>query len=116
MYVEESAFIFAAVHAAVTIATKRHFSNARPVEFCLRGNGRHHMSSYRQQKPPAQAVTLRSHCDLPADHAVIATDLEPGDQLVLTFAALRNSRYQLELNWNGRRTVRTSTRSGIGYP
>jgi hypothetical protein len=29
--------------------------------------------------------------------------------------ALRNSRYQLELDWRGDRPVRTSTRSGIAY-
>jgi DNA-binding beta-propeller fold protein YncE len=37
-------------------------------------------------------------------------------RVVAFLPALRNSRYQLELDWNGRRPVRTSTRSGIGYP
>jgi DNA-binding beta-propeller fold protein YncE len=37
-------------------------------------------------------------------------------RIVAFLPALRNSRYQLELDWNGRRIVRTSTRSGIGYP
>jgi DNA-binding beta-propeller fold protein YncE len=36
--------------------------------------------------------------------------------IVAFLPALYNSRYQLEIDWNGRRTVRTSTRSGIGYP
>lgn len=37
-------------------------------------------------------------------------------RIVAFLPALHNSRYQLELDWNGRRTVRTSSRSGIGYP
>jgi DNA-binding beta-propeller fold protein YncE len=36
-------------------------------------------------------------------------------RVVAFLPALRNSRYQLELDWRGRVPVRTSTRSGIGY-
>jgi hypothetical protein len=43
-------------------------------------------------------------------------DRHANEQIVAFLPALYNSRYQLEIDWNGRRTVRTSTRSGIGYP
>jgi DNA-binding beta-propeller fold protein YncE len=36
-------------------------------------------------------------------------------KIVAFLPALHNSRYQLEVDWNGKRIVRTSTRSGIGY-
>jgi hypothetical protein len=37
-------------------------------------------------------------------------------RVVAFLPALRNSRYQLELDWRGEVPVRTSSRSGIGYP
>lgn len=39
-----------------------------------------------------------------------------GLRVVGFLPALRNSRYQLEIDWSGNRPVRTSTRSGIAYP